>query len=105
MLPTLGHCLGDDFKFDPEALEDRLEGCPVIAAVAVIWIDPSDGGELAFEVFDGEERRHHRFALVVIRLKAELCVGQLFVDAILRRAVPKKLSALCYPRPPGPMLS
>ncbi len=80
--------LGDDLVLDVEPLEHRDEGRHVVAAIGIVGIDSGDGDELAFPVFDGEQRGHDRLALVVSRAEQIAWIGDFFVHAVLRRAVP-----------------
>ena len=84
----LGPLLGDDLVLDIEPLEHRDERRHVVAAVGIVRIDAGNGDELAFPVLDGEQRGHDRLALVVGRAEQIARIGDLFVDAILRGAVP-----------------
>ena len=80
--------LGDDLVVDVEALEERDERRHVVAAVRIVRIDAGDGDELALPVLDRQQRGHDRLALVVGRAEQILRIGDLLVDAVLRRAVP-----------------
>src|SRR5581483_7019760 len=51
--------------------------------------------ELALPMLDGEQRRHHRLALVVGAPEEVSRVGQLLVDAVLSGAIPKNGEGAC----------
>src|SRR6478672_11270713 len=80
--------LRDDLMLDIEAFQQRYESRHVISTIRVVGVDARDALELAFPVLDREQRGHDGLALVVGAAEEVARIWQLFIHAILGRAVP-----------------